>query len=380
MAEVAEIDTGLAALLRGDLVAAQPLLAMEGAQPEEISARIDFHGIGHLLTSERAPGTALPEWLASHLRDAAMGCEFWEANHLRAITPLLAAMQVAGIAPVVMKGTALAYSLYRQPAARMRGDTDLLVRPADLRAARHALRDCGFFRAEELHGRLAQEVWLKRVGAEALHEIDLHWQVNDSPVLQQVLPLDEALANSRALERLAPGARAVSLAETYIQLSLNAQWHETFGYRIGNRKIAGTRRLIWTCDTDLLLRAMTDGDFELLLRRARETGVAPALQAAAVDARDRLHTPVRQELLDELDKAPRQSQVMDYLRCDNRIDRLKADFGASRGIGGKAAFAARMLLPTGRQLRQRYPAADKWPLPALYLRHAAENAAKLLRR
>ena len=46
----------------------------------------------------------------------------------RQLIAVLDALAVEGIYPVVMKGTALAYSLYESPAARPRADTDLLIR------------------------------------------------------------------------------------------------------------------------------------------------------------------------------------------------------------------------------------------------------------
>lgn len=379
MAEPHQIDAGLAALLRNDGAAAAPLLAMGADRAVQVAQRIDYHGVGHLLATSKAPGFPLPDWLAVHLREAAMGTEYWEATHQRAILPLADALLEADVTPVLMKGTALAYSLYDQPANRTRGDTDLLVHHTALKRTRAALEACGFQRTQLLHGQVAQEAWFTRTGTGAEHSVDLHWQVNDSPLLQRVLPLEAALANTRPLDQLAPGVRALSLAESFILLALNAAWHRTFGYRIGDERIAGAARLIWSCDTDLLLRAMDDGDVAMLLRRAHDTGVAPALHGAVLDAREQLQVPVDADLLDELGKPPARFVVMDYLQSESRIDRLKADFAASPGLRGKAAFAARMLLPTGRQLRQRYPAAAKWPLPALYLRHAAENAVKLLR-
>lgn len=382
MAELHDIDAGLAALLRGDAAAATTIFEVRGGSVDKVRQRIDYHGIGHLLASERAPDIALPGWLSDHLRQAAVACEYWEARHLRAVSPLLAAMQEAGVTPVVMKGTALAYSLYRQPAARMRGDTDLLVDHRHLHSAREALRACGFAKAEELHGKLAQEMWLTCTdsGTDLPHTLDLHWQVNDSPLLQRAVPLQEVLANTRPLDRLLPGVRCLSLADSFIQLVLNAEWHMLFGYLIGDRNVTGVRRLIWTCDVDLLLRAMDEGDWQQLLTRAHDTGVAPALHGAAQAARLQLDTPVAEHLLAELARPPADTRTMQYLRCENRIERAKADFAAAPGLRGKAGFAARMLLPTGRQLRRRYPQARLWPLPALYLRHALENAIKLIRR
>ncbi|WAT17027.1 nucleotidyltransferase family protein [Aurantiacibacter sp. MUD11] len=379
MADFDAIDEGLAALLRGELAGATLLLPIAASSPQQMAERIDYHGIAHLLVTSTAERPDWPEPFAGMLRQSAMGREFWEAAHMQPIVRLLEALVAAGIETVVMKGTALAYSLYDNPASRTRGDTDLLVRRDDLSEARKVLSDIGFELADPIHGKMFQEAWIAASPGSLKTEIDLHWQVNDSPVLQKAFPLEEALANTRPLERLGDGIRSLSYPDSLMQLAFNLKWHSDFGVFLNGDRIVGARRLIWAYDADLLAEAMEQAEWERLLRTALETGAASALLEAFEHARSALGTPIDEGILSELRAAPTDTQVMRYLEADQMIARKKADLMASRGLKAKGEFVAKMLMPKPRHLRKRFPRASNWPLPLLYLRYAFESGVRLLR-
>lgn len=378
MAEPQEIDAGLAALLRGDAAHAASLVA-DGAPPaSEIARRADYHGISHLLVTLAEGQASLPKPLADILRDTAMAREFWEASHMRAVQPALDALVQAGVTPIVMKGTALAYSLYASPAARTRGDTDVLVTPADLPCAREVLQDAGFMRGNDAHGTLFQESWRTPPGQDLVQVIDLHWQLNDSPVLQQALPLEGALARTRSLPRLGDGVRALSYGDSLLQQAFNAKWHSDFGFFLGQERVTGMRRLIWAYDTHLLLHAMDAEELESLVQRAMDAGAAPALLEAIEHARAAIGSAVEENLLVRLRGAPSDTPVMRYLRTGDLIARRKADLRATRGLRAKARFVAGLLHPPPHHLRKRFPRAQAWPLPLLYLRYAAASAMRAI--
>lgn len=377
MADEQAIDDGLAALLRGDIARADALMAGPAGLPGDIVQRADYHGIAHLLAIDTRNQPAWPQGLADQFRESAMAREFWEASHMRLVQPALAALAGAGVTPVVMKGTALAYSLYANPASRTRGDTDLLVSPQDLARTRLVLADLGFSRGEDAHGTLFQETWRAHAGKDLTHAIDLHWQVNDSPVLQQALPLEPALANAQPLPRLGEGVRSLGHADSLLQLAFNAKWHSDFGFFLGGERVTGTPRLIWAHDVHLLLGEMDRAELDRLASHAVETGAAAALLEAIEHAVGAFGTPVDAGAMDKLRRAPANTAIMRYLQSSDPVGRRKADLRATRGLRAKARFVANMLLPSPRHLYRRFPRAQGWPLPALYLRYAFASAGRL---
>ena len=378
MADLQAIDDALTALLRGDIARVQPLVAGLSGAGQAIAQRAEYHGISHLLATLTGGEAGWPRSLAGIFRETAMAREFWEASHMRAVQPALGALVQAGVTPIVMKGTALAYLLYASPAARTRGDTDLLVSPEDLPRAREVLQGAGFSRGQDAHGTLFQESWQAPSGQDLIHVIDLHWQINDSPVLQQALPLEEALARTRALPRLGDGVRALSYGDSLLQQAFNAKWHSDFGFFLDRERVIGMRRLIWAYDVHLLLQAMDRAELDLLVRRAVDAGAAHALLEAIEHAQTAVGAPVSEHMLSRLRDGPADTPIMHYLRTGDMIARRRAELRATGGLRAKARFVARLLLPPPQHLRKRFPRAQGWPLPFLYLRYAAASAVRLL--
>ena len=115
-------------------------------------SRIDYHGICVLLHAANTQFHDWPSKLISRIAEEARLAGLWEVTHGAALAKLLKALADAGVDAVLMKGTALAYSVYDDPSARRRGDSDLLIRPADLERARKVLSQCDWYRDAETHG------------------------------------------------------------------------------------------------------------------------------------------------------------------------------------------------------------------------------------
>ncbi|MGW8269750.1 MAG: nucleotidyltransferase family protein, partial [Burkholderiales bacterium] len=106
-----------------------------GAGQEEALALSDacvVHGVHgvlyHQLVGARDRWCVLPWVLREHLEYQAKVDQMWELAHKAELRAAVSALSTAGVTVLVMKGTALAYSLYPVPSIRSRGDTDLLVR------------------------------------------------------------------------------------------------------------------------------------------------------------------------------------------------------------------------------------------------------------
>src|SRR4051812_38011046 len=115
---------------------AEPLrAAVNGAPavswPDSISAQeqsvVDTHGMLPIIYAY----SRIPALRESAIREAAV-----EALRLADLRAVLAALASRGVHPLIVKGTALAYSIYDAPELRPRGDTDVLIDPNDIDAVR----------------------------------------------------------------------------------------------------------------------------------------------------------------------------------------------------------------------------------------------------
>ena len=207
MASPDPIDALLGAALRAE-PAPWPEAWSSDAAEAALLEHADYHGVASLVLPAAA---RWPAPVREALRSRAMLRAAWELQHRARLLALLAELEARGAASLFLKGTALAYSVYDQPAQRQRADSDLLVAKSDIEAARAALAAAGFARPEadaQASGAL-QESWTV-VEAGFHHTIDLHWAVFNTPRLAAVLPAEAcdeaALAGFLGLGRATDGA------------------------------------------------------------------------------------------------------------------------------------------------------------------------------
>ena len=364
-------DCHLAAVLRGE-VGEWPF----GGRDEHSAAlwdRVLFHGIAGLLAERIGSLADWPEALRLLVRDEAKVQAFWEVSHRAMLAELLAGLAQRHVASMLMKGSALAYSLYAEPSSRRRGDSDLLVAKRDLAATREVLAEQGFTRRDDPHGLFFQESWLLDTGIGLIHAVDLHWQPSDSPALQQVLRGEEFLTRPRPLPRLSPHAAMPDLILTFLQGSLNQAWHSAKGYLVDDERVIGGERLIWAWDNHLITREFSDGDWQQLVEIATARGVAPLVLGALDLARGRIGTQVPEAVLERLRKVPKGTKMADHLRETNRIRAFFTDLSAIHSLRDKYAFTLGHALPDTGHLRRKYPRSAGWPAPLLHLRRIAES-------
>ena len=360
------MDAVLAAIVSGNM-ARWPEDLRGPTDVEATARRIRFHGIA-LLLAERGAWAGWPETLRASVEDEARMQVLWEAMHRRILHGLFAAFEQAGVAAMALKGTALAYSLYADPAQRRRGDSDLLVRSRDLRAARKALEQQGFVRRPPPHGVLFQEAWESASVGGMQHVVDLHWQPVDSLRLQTVLSVDAMVAAALPLPALHARAMAPDPGHALVHAALNQALHARGGYWSEGENVAGGARLIWAKDYDLLARALDEKGWAALAGFARARGVAPLVMQALEFAERVFRTPVPRSAMDLLASAKSETAITRYLTEGDRKVRLASDLAAARGVRQQGRFLARIATPSPGHLRARFVSHASWPTPLLRAR------------
>ncbi|MEL7444660.1 MAG: nucleotidyltransferase family protein [Pseudomonadota bacterium] len=383
MIESDTVTDFLSAHLRSD--AGQPAPAWpehwkSGADIDFIRSQIAFHGIQVLLAIRKNQLADWPSDIASEIADEARLMGLWEETHKAILVKLLETLATANTKSVLMKGTALAYSHYPDPAMRRRGDTDLLVREKDLEQARASLRACGFERRQDPHGLYFQETWLYDTGAEFVHSVDLHWEPTDRPVLQKVLRIDEYLESTVPLPRLSPHAFAPNPVLTLIQIAFNQEWHRTRGLFVDDERVLGGWRLIWSADYDLLARGFVDEDWDLLVTISNSRNAGPLVHDALARAAKDLSTPVPDTVMSDLQREPDDRTIIDYLSRPDQIGEFEADLQASSGFVAKSKLLFSNLFPSRDHLISKYPERSDWPTVALQFRRLTEIGRRVFAR
>ena len=381
MSAITDIDEFLAATLRA-LRAGHNVAWTIGAwaQWSDVWTRIELHGLPLLLHENRDHLAEWPRELIDRIAEEARLMVLWETTHKKVVCELLDALQDAEIDSVIMKGTALAYSLHEEPAVRRRGDTDLLIKSKHRERTREILRQLGWYRKPDPHGLNYQEGWLHDAAGFFAHAVDLHWEPSERAVLQSVLPLDMFFEAREALPALHEAANRPDWAMMVLHGVINQKWHEVHGYDAEHERLSGTRRLIWSIDFDLLASSMSADDWNRLVQHCLTQGVGPLVAQALRGVEDDLCTQFPKDELEQLENARLDRDVALYFSNLDGLSQFWLDLRKSQGLGAKLHLVRSRLLPPRGHLLEKYPAAQKWPTFALQGRMMIETTGRILRR
>ena len=361
-----------AGLLRGEAIARS---AFRMTSDEFLRACGERDLIG--LTYERLRG--LPEacdWprdireaLARESR-AQAAKELLRRKELISVLDVLAA---EGIYPLLLKGTALAYSLYDNPASRPRVDTDLLIQRSQVDLVRRAMARCGYTPPTHCDGELLFcQFQLKKTDAFGfIHAFDFHWKISTQSMFANIL-IDEELAPSAVpVPALGPHARAVGPVHALLLACIHPVMHHR-----------NTECLIWIYDVHLIASGLSDDELERFAGLAIDKRVAAVCARWLALARSLFGTRLPERVVARLGepRVPEPSEV--YLRASRRWHHeLLSNL---RGLGRpteRAHLLREVLVPRPRYMLDSYGfgAIGYVLLPALYVHRVMNGVWKILR-
>ena len=296
----------------------------------------------------------------------------WMAyEELAALLPLLAEAQV----PVVLlKGSALAATLYPEPGLRPLGDVDLLI-PRDAMHRAGALLEARDYReeAEVTQGfgarYLQEKIYMRRAGRPS--QVDLHWHLTSMPYYRRRIPI--AWFWERTARQAVAGTQALVFEPEaqLLHLSLHFALHHW------------AERLLWSFDLALLLaRSGSDLDWEETARAARAFGLTQAVQTSLAGACAAWGAAVPAgvtELLAAARPGPAERVFLTVMSARRREARVLSDGLSLPGVRAKLGFWLELLFPSPAYMRQRYQIARGALLPFYYLARLAKGLYRLAR-
>jgi hypothetical protein len=226
----------------------------------------EAHGLVPLLyTHLQAAGVALPPNVKQQLQGYYM--QHAHATRVRAqvLTGILELFKAAEIDVLVLKGAAIAYLVYPQPALRPMRDIDILVRAADVYRAYALLPEIGFTPPHGAHHGL---------GPDHHHLTAIKRDVDGFSVsleLHHALHLNQIGREPQRFEAFAPTTQRFMIGDSSAQTLGREEtlWHlyrHTFCMPVSYEPL----RLIWVADLISLVEAWVDElDWERVRREYR---------------------------------------------------------------------------------------------------------------
>ena len=308
----------------------------------------------------------LPQDTVQLLRTAFLASVRRNTLAKRQLAEIISAFEGAGINPLVLKGAALAESVYPDPATRPTGDIDLLVLPHHMAGAREVLGATGyrckagyFDASEDLY---CQEEFIPVGAARTRVGVDLHWRVH------RFLGVTDRPRTEDLLERAVPVDSSSGTLKTLN--TVDSLVHSAFHACLNHNR---SMRLVWICDIALLARQLrAPGDWKLLQTRSVDWCARLAVEDCLKMAQTWCGLKIPCEFSDFAGwPAPTGEErtlfCRQSLKKERSLDVLRLHWPRSLSPTGKAKALLSVLFPPLDILRSRYPMSGKWQIPLRYL-------------
>lgn len=361
------------AALRGERVE-WPKEVRIGAMLDEVRA----HGVAALLY-RHARSLDWPVPIVDRLRAEAIALAAWELQHQQVLTRVVAALAAAGIEPVLLKGTALAYSLYPDAALRTRGDTDLIVPIAMRERTGNALREMGFHSLADAGGEVASYQSSYVLDDNGQHCLDVHWRINNSELLARLFTYEELRRDARPLPLLAPHALGTGPVHSFLFACMHRGTHRQNPYYVDGVAHYEADRLVWLYDIHLLALSFDTTQWRHAIELANAKGLHAVCLESVVAAQARFGTVLPNDVSVSLTLAHSPEAPALYL-ASGRLRQQWMDFCALGSIRRRWQWAHDLVFPDRTYMLRKYAGMKLRWLPWLYARRAASGVVRNLLR
>ena len=305
---------------------------------------------------------ALGEYLRQHL--------VLESIRQRELVRTVGAFAEAGVDMLLIKGAALAYTVYPAPHLRPRDDTDVFVRHDDLHRAGQVLLACGYERIEEPDAELAstQRHYSLVDGAGLRHIVDLHWRIAIPRVFAGALTFEDAWPRAACVPALAASARTLGIADALLLACL---------HRVAHHHDAPD--LLWLWDIHLLAARLGNADRDVFAAAAARAGICQVSVRGLQLARDHFGSRVETIVAAlETARAGEEEASAAFLGGLSKVGELRADWRALPGWRTRLRLLREHLFPPASHMRALHgPHAF---LPWIYCRRILRGAPAWFKR
>jgi len=366
----------MCALLRGEQLDLEFLSTSETVDRfRELAA---YHGIGPLLSS-RIKGLFGSE----RVDDAnpfpsrlLMDATAVELVRTRELNRVLDALADSGVQGLLLKGAALAHTIYPSPVMRPRVDTDLLIPDALREIADRVLSRLGYDKQNAVTGRLVtyQRSYAHRDRFGIDHVLDIHWRISNTQVFSRALDYGTLEGRSTRVPALGEQAETLCCADALLLACMHRVHHLHRPYRAGGMSMRG-ERLIWLYDMHLLLESMTAEQLLEFACLSESSQMRAVCRDGIVQTMRCFGTRVPEYLLAALQTPKHADRSERHLR-GGRFHSLANELGSLPRWSDRIALLTEHLFPSGDYMLAKYSVSNRAWLPLLYVQRGIQGAWK----
>lgn len=324
------------------------------------------------IVAERLAGPDVPAGLRERaIRDATHAAVVDLAREVE-LRRFLSEISAICVAPILMKGSHLAYSHYARSDLRSRADSDILI-PAATRSIVHDLltRGLGYTVSNKVSGEvvLTQKTYLRHKNGALLHALDVHWKVASPPVFANVLSYEELAGSAVPLPRLAPSARGPSDVHALLLACIHRVAHHD-----------NDLNLKWLYDIHLLASSLNEAGWDAFSRFAVDRRVASVCGHGLRRSQQCFGTPLPEWVWTDSCFADLNDREVSaaYLRPRKQIAIVWDDLRILTSWRERLRLLRDHAFPSPEYMRQIYAPRSAAPLPLLYALRIVRGAGKWL--
>jgi len=305
-------------------------------------------------------------FLASHARILSME---------RQLIEVMDAFNRKRIDTLLIKGPALAWTVYPGPATRPFSDIDLLVRPDQYSKTKETLCQLGYHsqtnRFDTFQEMFNAEPFVHSADKMKYFEVDVHWSLFQYHGLNRSNCIEEVFQNPKTVETPTLRFETLDRVNALIYAAFQLILHHPDGMR-----------LTWIGDIALLSQSLVFPDeWEVLRQRCSALKLSLAMKEALKLAQIWYGLQIPEKYSD-LTKwlSPEDAEKIElaYVRREKGPDiRLKGYFADFLSAPRKVQFLLRFLFPSPTYICMTYPPSKKWLLPLSYIRRWGSWIAKV---
>jgi hypothetical protein len=318
---------------------------------------------------------AAPSWAEGALRQPLFEASCRQvaiaALQERELRTVAATFERAGIAPIFLKGTALAHTVYEEPALRGRRDTDFLIPEESALRVQNLIEGLGYERVPQAPGQLAApQFHYGRFDERGVHHaLDVHLRISNVLSYGQALDYQELRADAVAL----PGVNG-ALIPSPLHSLLIACIHRVAHHH-------DSPRLLWLLDIHRLSASLGAADWERLLALTAQKRLSAVLLNGLIRAGEEFEQRAPGTVLDRLAAASDGEGAPPILDGETtRIDVMWADLASAGTWQIRARLVREHLFPPRAYMRQAYARFPDLLLPLAYVARIVRGAPKWFRR
>ncbi len=320
-----------------------------------------------------SPDLRPPETVTSRIRKKALKAHLYAIRREAQLKELIEPLEASGIGVLVVKGLALAYSVYPLPTMRDPGmDIDLLVRPGQYLEARDTLISQGYrptdYRFELLQGFQFEEVFFPPTNSDYVW-VELQWDLHVTTT-SRAERVDGFFERAVTLDTPLSSFKTMSNIDTLIQAALHLILTHS-----------QDMKLSWILDVAFLARDLREAsEWEELQERSRECEARLSVESALFLANYWTGLQIPEAFADfaswPLPSQEEKSMRLAMAEKSGRPDvMLRLYLTAEPGIVRRCKRLLRLIFPPVEYLRRVYGKSSQ-AIPLLYITHWKHWTAK----